>query len=64
MQGYDLMNGDSLLVLYECGLPATPGRTAFPTPATHAILTVLKAGEAVYLVYTVYKALLDTIKVI
>ena len=29
VQGYNLMDGDSLLVLYECGLPATPGRTAF-----------------------------------
>ena len=31
-----------------------------PTPATHAILTVLKAGERVYLTHRVFKTLLDT----
>ena len=34
-----------------------------PTPATHAIWTVLKAGETAYLIYGVYKTLLDTIQV-
>ena len=38
-----------------------PGEGHHPTPATHAIWTVLKAGETVYLIYGVYKTHFDTI---
>ena len=37
------------------------GAAVRPSPATHAIWTGLKAGEAVYLIYRVYKTPLDTI---
>ena len=42
-------------------VPRLPGGAVLPSPATHAILTVLMAGETVYLLHKVYKTLLDTL---
>ena len=39
-------------------LAAFSAAAVAPTPATHAILTVLKAGETVYLLQRVYQTLL------
>ena len=54
-------------VLYEAleECPKDQGRvrrsTVKPSPATHAISAVLKAGDTVYLTYRVHKTLFDTI---